>query len=131
MLKYQLILIIILLIITALIIYIYWNNSIYLNNKVNQTYKTKVILFYSSNKQLCLNIIENIWKPIIEKYKHNEDLEFILIDIYKNSRYNNIVFNEIPKIYVNNNNDIYPFTNSITYDNLSKFIIDTYFSNKN
>lgn len=89
------------------------------------TTKTKLILFYNSTKELCLNIINNVWKNIAHKYNN---IEFILIDINDNKKYNHINFNEIPQIYlINQDLDLYyRFTdNMITQENLENFIISS------
>lgn len=88
---------------------------------------TKVILYYNSKKELCLNIIDTIWRKISNKYNNINNLEFILIDINNNNKYSHILFNELPQIYIINqeSNLLYQFKNNITYDNLDKFIIES------
>ena len=89
--------------------------------------KTKVILFYNSNKQLCLNIIDSVWKNIINKYNHIKHIEFETIDINHNKKYSHISFNELPQIYIINQdaNILYKYNNNININDLNKFIVES------
>lgn len=122
MLNYQNMISIVILIISLIIIYF-----ISIKKSNTNITNTKVILYYNSKKELCLNIIDTIWRKISNKYNNINNLEFILIDINNNNKYSHILFNELPQIYIINqeSNLLYQFKNNITYDNLDKFIIES------
>ena len=99
--------------------------------KINKSLKTsnvkqmKIILYYSSEKEICLQFINTIWKQITNKYKN---INFVEIDINKNKRFEKIVFNELPKIYMirDEENIINPYVNYLSYNNLENFIVNSY-----
>ena len=82
----------------------------------------KIILYYSSDKEICLKFIDTIWKQIIDKYRN---INFVEIDVYKNKKYSDIYFNELPKIYMINENQniVSPYINYLDFNNIENFLV--------
>ena len=88
----------------------------------------KIILYYDSNNEICLNFLDTIWRRLINKHKNNNDIKFIEININNNKRYSDQDFKELPKIYMINNSEniINPYTEYLSYDGMENFIIRSY-----
>jgi len=82
----------------------------------------KIILYYNSDKDVCIKFIDTIWREITNKYKN---INFVEVDVNKNKKYTDIYFDELPKIYMINSDEniINEYTKYLSYNNLDKFII--------